>query len=128
MKKRNSLRIFFGAFLLACGIFYQLFTPDYSVVSAIFMINFGFVILLVGLIRHWRFRNEPEQDERTKMVAYTALAASFQLTLLGLAILWWVDYYFPLQLTLQEFISMVILGMAVLVIFFRTYYNRKKEI
>lgn len=89
------------------------------------LINIWMVVLLVTSIRHYRFWNKIIQDEMTKKLAYISLAAAFQLTLIWILVVWWIDYLHPITMSLNQFISILFLFMMWSSFLMRHYYYRK---
>lgn len=127
MKKRNIIGLIMGACALLGGVTLN-FGQQSDTIASITLVNAGLVMIIMSLVRHFRYKKGPEQDERTRKVAFTALAASFQLTIMGLMIFWWVDYFYPINLSLHDFIAIVFLYMAALVILMRFYYAKRDVI
>lgn len=104
------------------------FASRFDSFSFTVMFTAGLVLLLSGLIRHKRYGNGPEQDERTKKISYTALAASFQITLMIIILLWWINYFNPLKTAIGDLLGLLLLAMIFLTIFFRFYYGKKEDL
>lgn len=118
MKNKFKFSIIMGAILFAGGLFFQ--TDQVS-----FLVTAGMVLILTSLIRHFRIKDEVERDERTQKIAYTALAASFQLSLLLIMALWWINYFNPIALDVSTLIAAILLSMIFISIGARIFYSRK---
>ncbi|MFA6039279.1 MAG: hypothetical protein WCV62_00940 [Candidatus Peribacteraceae bacterium] len=117
-----------GGVLLILGGLILVFTGGSGMGTTV-MLNAGMVMVLVSLVRFLHLKKEPvERDERTRKIAYTSLAASFQMMLFALLLLWWVDYLRPLPLTVGQFILCMVVGMALLMVGFRWHYSRVPDL
>jgi len=123
MKKRHLFGIVGGIALLLGS-----FASRFDSFSFTIMLAAGLSLLLSSLIRYKRYGDGPEQDERTKKISYTALAASFQITLMAVLILWWINYFNPFKTAIGDLLGLLILGMIFLNILFRFYYSGKEDL
>ncbi len=88
----------------------------------------GLVILAVAVVRHWRFRDEPEKDERTQKIGAYGVSYSWFLTLVFLALLFWVDYLGVLALTVESVLLATILLMGLSARIFQWYLCRQGDV
>lgn len=127
MKKRHLFSIVSGLILFLGSIILRSSNLiDES--SFAIMLSAGASMFVVGMIRYKRYGDGIEKDERTMKIAYTALAASFQITLMIIAGLWWVDYFNPIQLSISQLLGILVLIMVLLNIIFRFYYSKKDNL
>ena len=127
MKKRHLFSIVCGLILFLGSIMLR---SSNSIDESSFavMLSAGASMFVVGMIRYKRYGDGIEKDERTMKIAYTALAASFQITLMIIAGLWWVDYFNPIQISISQLLGALILIMVLLNIIFRFYYSKKENL
>lgn len=95
---------------------------------AISLINIGGVIIFVTFIRAKRFKNGPMKDERTVRIGSYGLSYSWFVTLILLAVLFWVDYFKLVQFTVDQVLGLLILVMAVTAKGFQWYLFRKGDV
>jgi uncharacterized membrane protein len=127
MKKRHLFSIVSGLILFLGSIILRSSNLiDES--SFAIMLSAGASMFVVGMIRYKRYGDGIEKDERTMKISYTALAASFQITLMIIAGLWWVNYFNPIQLSINYLLGILILIMVFLNIIFRFYYSKKDNL
>lgn len=124
MTRKNKIRIYIGTLLSIIGVISWL-TNISNTFSSAFMFNAGLVMFATGILRHMKYGAGPEFDERSKKISYTALAASFQITLMSLIGFWWVNYINPLSISLNSFINILVLWMILLAGIFNIYYSKK---
>jgi uncharacterized membrane protein len=127
MKKRHLFNIISGLLIFLGGIMLRA-SNSINDFGFNVMMAAGITIFMVSIIRHKRYGDGVEKDERTLKVSYTALAASFQITLMIMLILWWIDYFNPIQLAINQLLALIILIMIFLNIVFRFYYSKKDNL
>lgn len=125
MTKRNFLTIVSGIILVLCGAI--LITQHGNETGSLIVFNAGMVMIIGALVRHYRYGTSIERDELSNKLAYTSLAASFQLSFFVILILWWLDYLKLIQLTTAQLLAIIAVGMGILPIITKIYYARKIE-
>ncbi|PKL63179.1 MAG: hypothetical protein CVV31_02420 [Methanomicrobiales archaeon HGW-Methanomicrobiales-2] len=123
MKTRYAVQIAAGAVLGAAGIL-LLFLLDGTEAISSLLVTIGLVILAVAAVRHWRFRDEPEKDERTQKIGAYGISYSWLLTIIFLALLFWVNYLGVLALTVETVLLSTILLMGLSARIFQWYFFR----
>ncbi|MFY1643388.1 hypothetical protein ACK11Z_06565 [Methanoculleus bourgensis] len=127
MKARYAIKIAAGAILAAAGIFLPFLIDGIEALSSI-LVTIGLVTIAVVVMRYWRFRDELESDERTKKLGAYGLSYSWLLTLIFLAILFWVDYLGLLALPVGGVLLVTILLMALSARIFQWYFFRRGDV
>ncbi len=127
MKTRYAVQIAAGAVLGAAGILLPFLVDGTEAISSL-LVTIGLVILAVAVVRHWRFRDEPEKDERTQKIGAYGISYSWFLTLVFLALLFWVDYLGVLALTAESVLLATILLMGLSARIFQWYLFRQGDI
>lgn len=127
MKTRYAVQIAAGVVLGAAGIFLPFLADGTEAISSI-LVTIGLVILLVAALRHWRFRDEPEKDERTQKIGAYGISYSWLLTLVFLALLFWVDYLGVIALTVNGVLLATILLMGFSARIFQWYLFRQGDV
>lgn len=127
MKKRYAVQIAAGAVLGATGILLPFLVDGTEAISSL-LVTIGLVILAVAVVRHWRFRDEPEKDERTQKIGAYGISYSWLLTLVFLALLFWVDYLGVLALTVESVLLATILLMGLSARIFQWYLFRQGDV
>lgn len=127
MKARYAIKIAAGAILAAAGILLPFLIDGIEALSSI-LVTIGLVTIAVVVMRHWRFRDELESDERTKKLGAYGLSYSWLLTLIFLAILFWVDYLGLLALPVGGVLLVTILLMALSARIFQWYLFRQGDV
>lgn len=127
MKRRYAIQIAAGAVLGAAGVVLPFLVDGTEAISSL-MVTIGLVILAVAVVRHWRFRDEPERDERTQKIGAYGISYSWLLTIVFLAILFWVDYLGLFALTVETVLLSAILLMGLSARLFQWYLFRQGDV
>lgn len=127
MKRRYAVQIAAGAVLGAAGILLPFLVDGTEALSSL-MVTIGLVILAVAVVRHWRFRDEPERDERTQKIGAYAISYSWLLTIVFLALLFWVDYLGVVALTVEAVLLSTILLMGLSARIFQWHLFRQGDV
>ncbi len=127
MKTRYAIKTTAGAILAAAGVLLPFLIDGIEALSSI-LVTIGLVTIAVVVMRYWRFRDELESDERTKKLGAYGLSYSWLLTLIFLAILFWVDYLGLLALPVGGVLLVTILLMALSARLFQWYFFRRGDV
>ncbi|MCK9297430.1 hypothetical protein HL657_05600 [Methanoculleus sp. YWC-01] len=127
MKKRYAIQIAAGVVLGAAGILLPFLVAGTEAISSL-LVTIGLVILAVAVVRHWRFRDEPERDERTQKIGAYGISYSWLLTIVFLALLFWVNYLGLLALTVETVLLSTILLMGLSARLFQWYFFRQGDV
>ena len=127
MKTRYVIKIAAGAILAAAGFLLPFLIDGIEALSSI-LVTIGLVTIAVVVMRYWRFRDELESDERTKKLGAYGLSYSWLLTLIFLAVLFWVDYLGVLALTVDSVLLSTILLMGLSARIFQWYFFRQGDV
>ncbi|GLI47323.1 hypothetical protein [Methanoculleus bourgensis] len=127
MKTRYVIKIAAGAILAAAGFLLPFLIDGIEALSSI-LVTIGLVTIAVVVMRYWRFRDELESDERTKKLGAYGLSYSWLLTLIFLAVLFWVDFLGLLTLPVGGVLLVTILLMALSARLFQWYFFRQGDV
>ena len=127
MKTRYVIKIAAGAILAAAGVLLPFLIGGIEALSSV-LVTVGLVTIAVVVMRHRRFRDDLESDERTKKIGAYGLSYSWLLTLVFLAILFWVDYLGLLTLPAGDVLLVTILLMGVSARLFQWYFFRQGDV
>jgi len=123
MKKFEKL-IMFGVIALIIGIFLEIYFPNDDFIP-INIISFGSaMICIVIMFKVFKRDQEPAKDERIIKINHMSLANSWWLTYVVIAILYWVNRYYPM--TADSILGLVMFFMVVTYAIFVMYFNRKE--
>jgi phosphatidylserine synthase len=127
MKRRYAVQITAGAVLGAAGVVLPFLMDGTEAISSL-LVTIGLVILAVAMVRHWRFRDELEKDERTQKIGAYGVTYSWLLTIVFLAILFWVDYLGLFALTVESVLLSAILLMGLSARLFQWFLFRQGDV
>ncbi len=128
MKSEYKSRLAIGLMLLILGIALELIGKGvYSLITNLFIL-FGLILIIGSVIRHLKFRDEPEKDERTLKIGTFAMAYAWLVTMGVLALLVWLDYNSLVKMTAFQAL-MVIYSVSLLAAgVFGWYFRRKGDV
>ncbi|MDD1674038.1 MAG: hypothetical protein LUQ13_00190 [Methanomicrobiales archaeon] len=126
MDVRNTVRIVLGTIFLLGGFIY-LFIEQPLIAIPPILITAGLVYIIVGILRHRRGQNGPEQDERTRKIAVLGMAYSWRVSIFGIAIFFWVDYFGVYRLNGYTAFGLAAIILALSAIGFQRYFARRGD-
>ncbi len=125
MKNEYKSCLAIGLVLLILGIALEITGKGvYSLVTNLFIL-FGLIFIIGSVIRHLKFRDEPEKDERTIKIGTFAMAHAWLVATGALALLVWLDYNNLVKMTAFQAL-MVISSVSLLVAGVSGWYFRRK--
>jgi hypothetical protein len=127
MKTRNLYRIVIGALMLISGIVTIVMTAGEAIVGTILLVA-GLAFLITGVVRHHRYGDDPESDERSKKIGAYGLSYAWLTGLFFMFILFWLDYLGVLRLGTQTALALSIVVLALSGRLYQMYLFRKGDI
>lgn len=131
MKKEYKYYIGIGAAAFLVAITLQIFWSgiDTIWVSRItsFLITAGIVFIALGVVRHMIYKEEPEEDERTKKINALTLSYSWIVTLVLVAVLLLLDKWDILKMTVMQALGLTMAVMIVVAIISELFLKRKAD-
>lgn len=127
MKREYKSRMAIGLVLLLLGIAADnLLSGAYSPFTTA-MIVVGLVLIIGSVLRHLKFGEEADRDERTTKIGAFALAYAWLVTFIFMSLLIMLDHYLVKLTASQALFS----SMAVAILaagFFQWYFRRKGDV
>ena len=127
MKTRNLYRIIIGMLMTLAGGLTIVLTQGDSIAGSILLIA-GIVFLITGIMRHHRYGDDPESDERSKRIGAYGLSYSWVTGLLFMTILYWLDYTGIVRLETQAALALSVIVLALSAVIYQTYLFRKGDV
>ena len=129
MKKEYKYYIGIGAAILLVGIALQIFWSGINphIISALRTVGIVLIILL-GVVRHMIYKEEPEEDERTKKINTLTLSYSWIVTLVLVGVLLLLDKWDILKMTVLQALGLTMAAMIVVAIIAELYLKRKGDV
>jgi hypothetical protein len=128
---KNSLKynylIALGFFFVLAGIFMialQLINAQVS--SSI--LSIGITIIIIAIFRKIRKKTMPEKDERIKKLSMYGLGYSWITTFLVITIFFWFDYFGFVNITTQQYYSVLLITMILSAIVFQKFLYIKGDV
>lgn len=95
--------------------------------SVSIVISMVIAVFIVWFVQWKRMAELPDRDERTKKLGAYAAAYSWLVTLVLVAVLFWVDYLAVVKLTVTQVLSVTLLVMVLSLNVFRWYFLRRGD-
>jgi hypothetical protein len=127
MKPRNLYRITIGALMVIGGIVSIVLTTGEAGIGTM-LLAAGIVFLITGIVRHRRFEDDPESDERSKKIGAYGLSYAWLTGLFFMFGLFMLDYFSVLKLSVQNTLMASILVLTLSAAIYQTYLFRRGDV
>ncbi|MBN1455956.1 MAG: hypothetical protein JW945_06880 [Methanomicrobia archaeon] len=127
LKDKRMLWLMVWIALLAV-ILFMVIWHGVNTISVSMVISMIIAVLLAWFVRWRRMGELPERDERTKKLGAYAATYSWLVTLVLIAVLFWVDYLAVVKLTVTQVLSVTLLVMVLSLNLFRWYFSRRGDV
>ena len=127
MKQRNMYRIIIGILMTVFGLAIILMSGGDAVIGTVLLCA-GLAFLVTGIIRHRKYGDEPESDERSKKIGAYGLSYSWFLTFLVLFVIFWADFLHLWSPDVGTLSVLLILLMGISAKGFQMYLFRKGDV
>lgn len=128
MKSEYKSRMAIGLVLLILGIALEIIGKGvYSLITNLFVL-FGFILIIGSVIRHLKFRDEPEKDERTTKIGVFAMAYAWLVAMAFAGLLLWLDKYNLVKMTAPQALMSTFSVSLLAAIVFQWYFRRKGDV
>ncbi|SDF45977.1 hypothetical protein SAMN04488589_0588 [Methanolobus vulcani] len=127
IEKYTKISYTFALILILIGIFMVAFQEQYQALGTGF-INAGSIIIFVTFVKARRYRNGPVKDERTIKIGAYGLSYSWLITFILISLLFWVDEFQIIQLTIRQVLAILMVTMLVTAKGIQWYLFRKGDV
>ncbi len=127
MKKEYKYRLVIGPIILLIGIALLIFGKIDDLITGTLIIA-GIVLLLNGVLKHLRYKNMPEQDERTRKIGAFAAAYSWVVTIVFITVLFWLNHLEIWKMTVQQALGLTLYVMIFVTLIFQWHLKRKGDV
>ncbi|MPN12817.1 hypothetical protein SDC9_160137 [bioreactor metagenome] len=127
VKKEYTYKLASGIVLILAGIFSSIF-HTFETTASIFLINMGLLLFVITAFRLLRQGGLPDRDERTKKLAAYGVTYSWLLTLVLIAVLYWIEYLKLIEFTAESVLGILLIFMTISANVFRWYFMQKGDI
>ena len=125
--QRNLFRILAGTLLLASGLLFIILTSGEAIIGPIFL-TAGLAFLVTGIIRHRKYGDDPESDERSKKIGAYGLSFAWLTGLFFMFGLFWLDYLGVLMMGTQVALALSMVVLALSAMIYQVYLLRKGDV
>lgn len=127
MEKIYRYKLVLGITIMLAGMLSVAFHMfDMSI--SIFLINLGLILFVITAFRFFRLGGLPDRDERTKKLEAYGITYSWILTLILIAVLYWVDYFKMVELTVGDVLGILLIFMSISANVFRWHFMQKGDV
>ena len=127
MEKIYRYKLFLGITIMLAGMLSAAF-HTFNMSISIFLINLGLILFVITAFRIFRLGGLPDRDERTKKLAAYGITYSWLLTLVLIAVLYWVDYFKLVEITVGGVLGILLIFMSVSANVFRWHFMQKGDV
>jgi hypothetical protein len=124
--KYNYLIALGTAFVLSGMFMIALQIINAQVSSAI--LSIGITMIIIAVFRKIRKKTMPEKDERIKKLSMYGLGYSWITTFLVITIFFWFDYFGFVNITTQQYYSVVFFTMIISAVAFQKFLYKKGDV
>ena len=132
MKKEYKYYTGIGAAAFLAAIALQIFWKGVDTIWVSRIISFlttaGIIFVALGVGRHLIYKEEPEEDERTKKINALTLSYSWVVTLVLVGVLLLLDKWDIFKMTVLQALGLTMFVMIVVAIVSELYLKRKGDI
>ncbi|MHC1754188.1 MAG: hypothetical protein AB9861_01930 [Methanosarcina sp.] len=126
IKKEYTYRLALGIAIMLAGMFSAVF-HIFEMSISIFLINLGLILFVITAFKHFRLGGLPDRDERTKKLAAYGITYSWLLTLVLIAVLYWIEYFKLIEFTAGGVLGILLIFMTISANIFRWYFMQKGD-
>jgi hypothetical protein len=88
----------------------------------------GLAFLITGILRHRKYGDDPESDERSKKIGAYGITYAWLTGLFFMTGLFWLDYGGWLRLGTQNALALSVIVLALSAVIYQTYLFRKGDV
>ncbi len=127
MKPRNMYRIIIGALSIVSGLVLALASQGEAIAGTTLLCA-GLAFLITGIIRHRKYGDDPESDERSKRIGAYGLSYAWLTGLFFMTALFWLDYTGLLTLSTQIALALSVVVLALSAVVYQAWLFRKGDV
>jgi Ca2+/Na+ antiporter len=125
--QKNLFRIIAGTLMLISGLVSIVLTSGEAIIGSIFL-TAGIAFLITGIIRHRKYADDPESDERSQKIGAYGLSYAWLTGLFFMVGLFWLDYLGILMMGTQLALALSIVVLALSALIYQMYLFRKGDV
>jgi uncharacterized membrane protein len=120
-------RIIIGIVMVIYGLAFALMSGSDTIVGTVLACA-GLAFLVTGIIRHRKYGDEPESDERSKKIGAYGITYAWLTGLFFMTALFWLDYAGWLRLGTQNALAASVLVLALSAVVYQAWLFRKGDV
>lgn len=124
--KKFGLYLIAGTLLVLLGLFYEL-VADLNEILTIVFVTSGAVIILTSVLKYSTY-GDVSHDERTRKLGSAALSFSWLLTFILINVMFWIDYFSWIELTVGQVIGVIMFFMVLSGSILQWLYRKKGDL
>jgi hypothetical protein len=128
MKKRTKAWWLIAKVAVLAALMLAVLWRGVNTVSVSAVISMIIAAIIAGFVRLKRAAEVPESDERTKKLGAYAATYSWLFTLVLIAVLFWVDYFTVVKMTVAQALGTTLFVMVLSMNMFRWYFSRRGDV
>jgi uncharacterized membrane protein SirB2 len=126
-KQRNFFRIIAGTLMLISGLVSIVLTSGEAIIGSIFL-TAGLVFVITGIIRHRKYGDDTESDERSKKIGAYGLSYGWLTGIFFMSGLFWLDFLGILRMGTQLALALSIVVLALSALIYQMYLFRTGDV
>lgn len=126
-RQRNLFHILAGTLMLISGLVSIVLTSGGAIIAPIFL-TAGLVFVIAGIIRHRKYGDETESDERSKKIGAYGLSYGWLTGIFFMFVLFWLDYLGILRMGTQPALALSIVVLALSTLIYQMYLFRRGDV
>ncbi|HNX17464.1 MAG TPA: hypothetical protein PKM50_03940 [Methanoregula sp.] len=127
MKPRNLYRIVIGFIMVVYGLAFALLNDRDTIIGTVLLCA-GLAFLFTGIIRHRKYGDDPESDERSKKIGAYGITYAWLTGLIFMTALFWLDYSGMVRLGTQNALAASVLVLAISAVIYQAWLFRKGDV
>ncbi|NMB79301.1 MAG: hypothetical protein GYA23_09445 [Methanomicrobiales archaeon] len=127
MKTRNLYRIVVGALITISSIPIFVMNKGDGIIGTLLLCA-GLAFLITGILRHRRYGDDPESDERSKKIGAYGITYAWLTGLFFMTALFWLDSAGILTLSTQYALAASILVLTLSAVLYQAWLFRKGDV
>ncbi|MFO7793274.1 MAG: hypothetical protein R6W73_09920 [Candidatus Saliniplasma sp.] len=124
--KKFGLYLISGTIMVLLGLFYEVVLGVNEIITIIFT-SAGGVIIITTVLKYTAY-GEITHDERTRKLGSAALSFSWFLTFILVNIIFWIDYFDLIELTVAQTIGLILFFMVLSGSVLQWIYKKKGDL
>jgi hypothetical protein len=113
--------------MVVYGLAFALLSVRDTIVGTILLCA-GLAFLFTGIIRHYKYGEDPESDERSKKIGAYGITYAWLTGLIFMTALFWLDYSGIMNLGTQNALAVSVLVLALSAVIYQAWLFRKGDV